>query len=102
MKSVNIPGFTADSSLYRSGIHYCMGDTTINATSARELHLVQPAAYGCSPCILYTEPGPGGRSAGIRTCCSLTCRTTIFGTYRCYEYCTGEVCATFPAGEIIV
>ena len=99
---MNMPGFTASSSLCKSRKNYLSGMSLNNAEFTPGLNAVQPAAYGCSPCILYTEPGPGGRSAGIRTCCSLTCRTTIFGDYRCYEYCTQEVCATFPEGVIIV
>lgn len=129
MKLSAIPGFSADASLYKTCRHYFTGKTLISAAIIMELVPVQPALinflgnlgntstmneflpspvdtsiarYGCSECILYTEPGPGGRTAGIRTCCQLTCRTTIFGKYRCYEYCTQEVCATFPPDEIVV
>ena len=98
MNVFSVPGFTAQSSLYKTSKSYFTG----NADFTQGSNAVQPAAYGCSPCNLYTEPGPGGRSAGIRTCCKLTCRETIFGRFRCYEYCTQEICATFPAGEIIV
>jgi len=100
MSISNFPGFTAERSLGSTGEAYFTGAAFANVAGNESA--VHPATYGCSPCILYTEPGPGGRSAGIRTCCSLTCRTTIFGTYRCYEYCTQEICATFPAREIIV
>ena len=102
MKISTIPGFTAEASLYKTSKHYFAGKGHINDIITKKLDLIQPAVYGCSECILYTEPGPGGRSAGIGTCCHLTCRTTIFGKYRCYEYCTQEVCATFSADEIIV
>ena len=100
---MNTPGFTADWSLYTSSKTFLASNTHVKTVAGTKWSgSVQPAAYGCSPCILYTEPGPGGRTAGIRTCCRLTCRTTIFGTPRCYEYCTPEVCATFSPGLIIV
>jgi len=101
MSVFNFPGFTAERSLYNTGKGYFTNAASLNMASKKSGG-VQPAAYGCSPCILYTEPGPGGRSAGIRTCCKLTCRTTIFGKFRCYEYCMQEICATFSAGEFIV
>ena len=108
---MSIPGYTAHITLYKTSKHYFTGKTFINAAFTMgyvPAQLAQSptgttiARYGCSECVLYTEPGPTGRSAGIRTCCSLTCRTTIFGAYRCYEYCSQEVCATFPPGVIIV
>ena len=129
MKVSTIPGFTADITLYKASQHYYTGKTFINSAFTTELLPVQLALmispgglgststmnellpsltettiarYGCSECVLYTEPGPGGRTAGVRRCCQLTCRTTIFGTYRCYEYCSYEVCATFPPDKIIV
>lgn len=98
----SLPGFLAAFSVGPPSRFYRVAGSATGGSGATNRPGVEPAMYGCTPCILYTEPGPGGRSAGIRTCCSLTCRTTIFGKFKCYEYCTQEVCATFPAGEIIV
>jgi hypothetical protein len=94
-----VPGFTADHALYAPGGLFRSAGS--GASSAATWGAVLPAVYGCTECKLYTEPG-GGRTAGIRTCCELTCRTDIFGRYKCYEYCTDYVCWTPGPGEILV
>jgi len=56
------------------------------------------ARAGCSDCLLYTEPGPGGRTAGVRICCTRICKWG-FG---CVDVCTAELCWTPSGGAIYV
>jgi hypothetical protein len=59
---------------------------------------IAAARAGCSDCMLYSEGGPGGRTAGVRICCTRICK---YG-FGCVDVCTSEVCWTPPAGEIYV
>jgi hypothetical protein len=91
---MSMPGFTAEASVYESHMEYRL--TTVHSYGSGSG--VIPQLEGCSDCILYTEPGPGGRTAGIRICCTKICKWG-FG---CVQSCWAELCWTPPSGDIYV
>jgi hypothetical protein len=88
------PGFHSESSLtptvglYRG--HAVFGASAIGTVIAQRA--------GCSDCLLYTEPGAGGRTIGVRICCTTICKWG-FG---CVQSCWAENCWTPPNGDIYV
>jgi hypothetical protein len=91
---MSTPGFTAEASIYESPMDYRL--TTIHRYGSRSG--VKPQLEGCSDCMLYTEPGPKGRTAGIRICCTTICKWG-FG---CVQSCRAELCWTPSAQDIYV
>jgi hypothetical protein len=92
---MNLPGFDAERSL-GVALHTYRRKTSLSG--CRTPAVVAAARDGCSDCLLYTEPGPGGRTYGVRICCTTICKWG-FG---CVRSCWAELCWTPPPGDIFV
>jgi hypothetical protein len=90
---MSTPGFHAESTLAGSPGAY-RASAVFGASSFAP---ITPQRAGCSDCLLYTEPG-GGRTYGVRICCTMICKWG-FG---CVQSCYAENCWTPSGGEILV